>query len=86
MKRVAIDECRHAELSARIGAYLDTRLTAEERGRVRAAAMTARAELEAEIARAEVDPELARVAGVPTRREARMLLEGLDREILQRAA
>jgi hypothetical protein len=81
MSRIAEDESRHAELSARIGEFLHGRLDASERGRVREAAQAARDELRCELARAETHPTLARVAGVPTRELALALFDTLDREV-----
>ena len=81
MKRIAEDESRHAELSTRIGAFLDAQLDPTERSIVRSAAQNARAELRAELARNEVDPELSRIAGVPTRPQALALFDALEAEV-----
>lgn len=75
MARIADDEARHADLSAAIGAYLESRLTAEERAQVNAAMVEARRELRAEIARAEVDPQLQERVGVPSRDVALALFD-----------
>jgi hypothetical protein len=85
MTRIAEDESRHAELSARIREFLHSRLDASSRDRVRKAAQAARVELRSELARDETHPTLARVAGVPTREVALALFDALGREVWQAA-
>ena len=83
MKRIADDECRHAELSLRIGAYLDARLDDDEREAVRIATTAARDALREELSSSgETHPHLVRIAGVPTRAAAVALLEAIEQDAL----
>lgn len=76
--RIATDEARHAELSHAIAAWLEPTLVSEERVQIVAAKTTALAEL-----RATDGPHAyASVAGLPPPRHARLLIDGLEREVL----
>jgi hypothetical protein len=82
--RIAEDETRHAELSRDIGVWLASRLLASERALVEARKYQALARLRQGL-RTDPDRSLARMAGVPTSREAHVLLESLA-ELLTSAA
>ncbi len=82
--RIAEDETRHAELSRDIGAWLSSRLLASERALVAARKYQALSRLRRGLGK-EPDRSLARTAGVPTSREAHILLESLA-ELLTSAA
>ncbi len=82
--RIAEDETRHAELSRDIGAWLSSRLLASERALVAARKYQALARLRQGLGK-EPDGSVARTAGVPTSREAHILLESLA-ELLTSAA
>jgi rubrerythrin len=76
MRRIALEETRHAALSARVQRWLEQRLDAEARRRVVAARSEAVATLEREITR-PMDEELAARAGLPLPHEARQLFARL---------
>ena len=80
MTAIARDETRHGELAFRVARFLSPRLECAERRRVRDAARAAVEALHAEHAR-EPHPDLVRVAGVPSRRAARALLEAAERRV-----
>lgn len=77
-ERIAVDECRHAKLSWRVARWLDGRLTAAERARVRREVHRTIAALREEVDRAP-DPALSSEAGLPGAPQARALLAGLER-------
>ena len=80
MKRIAIDEASHAELSWDVASFCDDRLDAHARREVREAVAEALASLRAEIE--HEPPEDVRVAlGLPTREESRGMLGALEREL-----
>lgn len=83
--RIAEDEAAHAELSFRIEAWLDAKLTAEERAEIAAAKDAAWSELEG-VATVEPARDVVRVAGMPTAREAKVLLARLRAEAPRAAA
>jgi rubrerythrin len=64
MEIIADDEIRHAELSWALAAWLEPRLSDEERARIEAAKRLAVAEL-AEAARETLDESIVRLAGMP---------------------
>ena len=71
---IAEDETRHAELSWRIAAWIEPRLSDAERRELELARSGAIGELRAEMAIAP-DPELVRVVGLPSARIASALLD-----------
>ncbi|AKV01326.1 putative lipoprotein [Labilithrix luteola] len=77
LREIAGDEIRHAELAHDVAAWLDTRLTDEERALVEAARAEA---LQSLRARLDVEPssELVTKLGIPTRAEAADLLTGFE--------
>jgi hypothetical protein len=81
LTRVARDEARHAKLSHDIAAWLDAQLDEPSRARVAAERAKALEELRAGIERAPAS-DVVNVAGVPTVREARALLAGLEQDVL----
>lgn len=80
-RRIARDEARHAELAHDIDRWVQPKLTADERARIATARAAALEELRAAIA-IEPSSSVVRVAGMPTAAEARILLDGLARELL----
>ncbi|MDB4998572.1 MAG: putative lipoprotein, partial [Myxococcaceae bacterium] len=84
LRRIARDEARHAELAHDIDRWVQPKLFADERALIAAVRAEALADLRAASA-FEPDESVARIAGVPTAAEARILLDGLDREILAAA-
>ena len=84
LRRIARDEARHSALAHDIDRWVQPRLSADERARLAAARVAALDELRAAIT-TEPPDSVVRIAGVPTASEARILLDGLDREILAAA-
>ena len=84
LRRIARDEARHAQLAHDIDRWVQPRLSADERERLAAARAAAVDELRAAIGTEPHDSVL-RIAGMPSASEARILLDGLDREILAAA-
>ncbi|HEX6243298.1 MAG TPA: ferritin-like domain-containing protein, partial [Polyangiales bacterium] len=80
MVAVAADEARHAALSHRVQHWLEPRLSAEARERVRHARERAVFELAHEIATGESD-ELRREAGLPSPEMSHILLEELTKTL-----
>ncbi|MGB5682611.1 MAG: hypothetical protein WBM47_12245, partial [Polyangiales bacterium] len=80
MRTVSEDEIFHAELSARVDAFLDTLLTESERASVAAARKRAVAELRLEMS-IEPDDEIAGVAGLPPRELALQWIDCLQQDI-----
>jgi hypothetical protein len=78
LRRIARDEARHAELAHDVARWIDRKLTPAERAEVAAARVDALATLAQSVAR-EPAADVVRVAGMPTSREARVLLDGLAR-------
>ncbi|MDB4943469.1 MAG: putative lipoprotein [Labilithrix sp.] len=76
MRVIAKDETAHATLAWDVAAWLETRLTVDERQQVDDARQHALAEL-VEAARHEASEELRGAAGLPGAREAQQLLAGL---------
>jgi hypothetical protein len=85
MKGIARDEAGHAELAWELGRWLDGRLDAAARRRVRAAQDRA-VEALARDATREPDARLVAELGVPTRAEARAAIEALRASIWAPAA
>jgi hypothetical protein len=83
--RIARDEARHAELSHDVATWLDAHLDATSRARVASARERALTELRDALERTPSDDVLTH-AGMPTVREARALLAGLEREVLRARA
>ncbi len=77
MRRIARDETRHAELSWAVARWIDARLDAAARLRVREARAGAVEALAHEVAR-EPDASLTGPLGVPSASQARALLDGLQ--------
>lgn len=75
MRRIALDETRHAALAFEVARWLEPRLGARARKRVAAATRAAIADLELQIE--DPDAALVRDAGLPARASALRLLEGL---------
>jgi hypothetical protein len=84
LARIAEEEREHAELAADLEAWFAERLTEEERARIEAAKLSAIAELRAEHG-TETDALLVTCAGLPTRAEASVILDGLERLVWSRA-
>ena len=85
LQRIARDEARHAALAHEVAAWLEPRLDDEQR----AAIARARAEALEDLRVAVLQPpsaDVATLAGMPQPREARALLDAMDRAILSRAA
>jgi hypothetical protein len=80
MRTVSEDEIFHAELSARVDAFLDTLLTESERASVAAARKRAIAELRLEMS-IEPEDEIAEVAGLPPRELALHWIDCLQQDI-----
>jgi hypothetical protein len=78
--RIARDEVRHAALAIRVDRWLYPRLSAEQRARVRAARVTALAELAQEVRIALPITERQRL-GLPSSAEASALLAELNRSL-----
>jgi hypothetical protein len=76
MRGIARDEARHARLSWDVAAWLDRRLDADARQRVKAARERAAEELLREVT-AEPDGTLTGRLGVPSSREARAMVRSL---------
>lgn len=86
LAEIAADELRHAELGFELDAWLRSKLSVEARARLDATLWRAVRELGAE-AVGEPHPLLRRVAGLPSERECRALLDGLERQLwAERAA
>lgn len=79
LRAIAEDECRHAALAREVESFLSEQLDANERALVARSRRDAIASLAAEVGRST--QVVSRVAGVPTRREARALLDVLSREV-----
>jgi hypothetical protein len=77
LRRIAIDEARHAELAHDVARWLDRRLAAHERAAVASARAGALAELREAVAQ-EPDAELVRTHGVPGAAAAVALLAGVE--------
>ena len=77
MKRIAIDETRHAAISERVDAFLATKLDARSRARVDRARHRAITALST-ATRVEPPRDLVAIAGMPSASRARALLAGLD--------
>lgn len=84
MAEIAGDERRHAELSWRLGAWLDARLTAQERAEVERAYREAIAELRRQ-SDAPLADELVHIAGLPDRATAHALLDELGARVFATA-
>ena len=80
MQRIALDETRHAALSARVDAFLATKLDARARARVDRARRRAITALRMATS-IEPAPELVAVTGIPSASQARALLAGLDASV-----
>jgi hypothetical protein len=76
MRRIALDETRHAALSWRVARWLETRLDADARARVREARTRGVDALRAECAR-DPDPSVAARLGVPSALQASRILDDL---------
>ena len=76
--RIAPDEANHAALSHDIAAWLEPQLTTEERAHIATAKDAALAELRATT---EASP-YAKLAGLPGAEHVRLLVDGMQREIL----
>jgi rubrerythrin len=77
MKRIAVDETRHAALSWAVARALESRLDARAKRRITAARVRTIATLRRE-ATAPVSPEVARSAGLPGPVEANCMLDELS--------
>ena len=73
---IAEDECSHAELSEKLASWLHPQLGQAARDRLESARRSAIAELEHEMS-GETQPVLRQIAGVPSARESRALLDEL---------
>jgi hypothetical protein len=77
MQQIAEDECRHAELSWRVARWLHRRLAPAERERLSLAIRDTVATLRTEVSRAP-HQELRDVAGLPSAKQAQVLLALLE--------
>lgn len=80
MKRIAVDEMRHAALGWQVAKWAESRLDESARARVRSAQTAAVAELAAQVG-SDPAPEVMREAGVPSARAARTLLSEARRTL-----
>jgi len=80
LAHIALDECRHAELSHSIQEWLEPRLTSEQSAMLAAARRKAVEDLRLEL---EIEPEPAVqwLAGMPSSVQALALLEALDADL-----
>jgi hypothetical protein len=85
MRRIAYDEARHAELAWAVARWVDARLDAAARRRVRQARTQAVAALVREAA-TEPDEMLAHWLGIPRASQARRVLAGLSASLWSDAA
>ena len=85
LRRIARDEARHARLSHDVAAWLEPRLSSDERAAIARARADAIADLRAAVLHPPAD-EVARLAGMPKPRDARALLDALEYDVLSRAA
>ena len=81
MKTIAEEETAHAALSWDIAAWLELRLSKEERAMLEAARVEALRALEEDVS-AETDGRVAREAGLPTGVRAIAMLEAMQRRVL----
>lgn len=80
MRRIAVDEMRHAELAWSVAAWIETRLDPAGRERVRAARnKAARALIRSR--RDAVPQQIAGAMGVPTAFQARLMAQELMRSL-----
>jgi hypothetical protein len=77
---IAEDELRHARISWDLAAWLETKLTASQKARVRRAFERERASLRAELG-GDPSPEVARVAGAPSALAMQGLFARLEAEV-----
>jgi hypothetical protein len=84
MVGIARDELGHAAIAWELAAWLDARLTADERTEVARERATAIAELAREIEGAPPEP-WRRALGLPTRAEARAMFAAVQAELWSRA-
>jgi hypothetical protein len=77
MRAIAEDETRHASLAWQIAAWLEPRLSAQERAELRTAQRQAVVGLAEELDGAADTPALQMLAGVPSRAQAQRLLATL---------
>ncbi len=80
MERIAVDEVRHAAISASAAAFLATKLDARARARVERARRKAIDDLR-ESARHAPHPDLVGVAGLPSATQSHRLLEALETSV-----
>ena len=84
MRTIAEDETRHAGLAWDVAAWLEPRLTVDERAAVARARARAIAELRSALA-SEPAPELEHVAGMPAADRAIALLDALEERFMEPA-
>jgi hypothetical protein len=80
MRHIADDECRHAELSWGVARWLYRKLTPPERERVSRQIHETILTLRTEVSRSP-DRALREVAGLPSARQAQVLLALLERNV-----
>lgn len=80
LQRIAIDEARHAELAHDVASWLEPRLDPSERAKLVNARSVAFAELAFAVA-AEPAGDVQRIAGMPSAREAALLLAALAQDL-----
>jgi rubrerythrin len=80
MKQIARDETRHAAIAWAIARWVEPKLDAGTRARVREARRTAVGELHADLNR-EAPTKLRQIAGVPSSQTARTMVRALAREL-----
>lgn len=85
LERIARDEARHAALAHEVASWLEPRLDAGERAAIAKARDAALSELRAAVLRAPA-ADVARLAGMPEPRDARVLLDLLEAQVLSQAA
>ena len=85
MASIALDECRHAELSFRIAAWLESQLGSAELAALRVAAREAIAELRSEVCVAP-STSVQLIAGMPNAPSASRMLDVLDAQVWKNRA
>lgn len=85
LTRIADEERAHAELAADLEQWFAEQLSADELARIESAKLAAIAELRAAHS-CETDPRLVSGAGLPTRKQASALVDGLERLVWCTAA
>ncbi|WP_257457009.1 hypothetical protein [Archangium lipolyticum] len=86
LAHIAPDELRHAELSWEIDAWVLSRLDEAARRRIHEARREALRTLQREVEESVEQEELVRLAGLPSREDARKLVQGLSEWVISAEA